>query len=487
MPLELRWLSFAGDREPLRAIRRAVFVDEQGFGPFMVETARDGGGLHLAALDGERVVAAISAYVLQGDDPDLASWGIDARRGAPVVQITKRASLRGVRGGRVSELLVCAMWRAIDEVIAPAAYVATLIGAHAGLAGAYERDFGLAHHAALETPQGRTTVLVARGADVLRRRYAAMTKRAEALARDLHVTIPSLVRFLDRSGRTAAIDVDRLNATNNYLAPLSLREELPRLAAQARIVALEQRSRLGVLDGHARPGGAPRRGARPRLLDVGCGPGVYLSSLTAHDALRGYEVHGVDASAELVTYARLACPGVELRVAGAYATGYAGASFDVVHASFLFTHLSCPDLALREAARLLLPGGLLYVVDVDDATFDGPPALARLVERYGEVHGGDRRVMDALPARAAELGLHLARSSATTVVNRGDEGRPALSGDDQGATLAIGRMQMWGIFSFMGQRSEIADAYAEAERRYFEAPCDVAVAVRTHVYEAVVR
>ena len=56
---------------------------------------------------------------------------------------------------------------------------------------------------------------------------------------------------------------------------------------------------------------------------------------------------------------------VEFRVGDAYALEFADAAFDVVHAHQVLQHLARPIDALREFRRVLKPGGLLAVRDVD--------------------------------------------------------------------------------------------------------------------------
>lgn len=121
-----------------------------------------------------------------------------------------------------------------------------------------------------------------------------------------------------------------------------------------------------------------------RVLDYGCGYGRLTAELTA----LGYaEVHGVDPSRAMIERGRRAHPGLRSRLAHQTAIplpradGYADGSYD---AALLFVVLNCvPDDAdqraiVRELARLVRPGGVLYVSDVP---VQGDP---RNVRRYDE-------------------------------------------------------------------------------------------------------
>ena len=96
--------------------------------------------------------------------------------------------------------------------------------------------------------------------------------------------------------------------------------------------------------------------ARPgqRLLDVGCGTGEQLAAMAA----RGYEVAGLDGSAEMLAHARSANPGVDLRLGDVETLPFEDRSFDVVLCVEVLRYLPEPGPALREMARVLRPGGL---------------------------------------------------------------------------------------------------------------------------------
>ncbi|MRG58491.1 methyltransferase domain-containing protein [Agromyces sp. CFH 90414] len=136
---------------------------------------------------------------------------------------------------------------------------------------------------------------------------------------------------------------------------------------------------------HLRPG--------LRVLDVGSGPGSITVDLARHVAPGG-SVLGVDASAAIVEQARelAATSGVEgvgFAVGDAYALDHPDGSFDVVHAHQVLQHLARPIEALREWRRVLRPGGLLAVREVDYGGVIWNPSasgLARWLELYDDVH-----------------------------------------------------------------------------------------------------
>ena len=89
------------------------------------------------------------------------------------------------------------------------------------------------------------------------------------------------------------------------------------------------------------------------LLDVATGPGYVAASAAA----RGARVVGVDFSAPMVAHARTVNPAVEFQEGDAEALSFKDGSFDAVVMNFGMLHLSRPERAMTEAARVLKPGG----------------------------------------------------------------------------------------------------------------------------------
>ena len=104
-----------------------------------------------------------------------------------------------------------------------------------------------------------------------------------------------------------------------------------------------------------------------RVLDLGCGTGNL--SLRAKWACPGAEVFGVDADPRMLraAVAKAKKAGVEVTFAHGFAESlpFPAGAFDRVVSSLFFHHLSPTqkESALREAARVLVPGGELHVAD----------------------------------------------------------------------------------------------------------------------------
>jgi SAM-dependent methyltransferase len=95
-----------------------------------------------------------------------------------------------------------------------------------------------------------------------------------------------------------------------------------------------------------------------RLLDVGCSAG--LAAKRAHE--RGALASGLDASEAMIAYARSQLPEGDFRVGEMEALPYADDAFDLVTSGNAFQYASNPIAALREARRVVRPGGHVAMV-----------------------------------------------------------------------------------------------------------------------------
>jgi ubiquinone/menaquinone biosynthesis C-methylase UbiE len=149
-----------------------------------------------------------------------------------------------------------------------------------------------------------------------------------------------------------------------------------------------------------------------RLLEVGCGVGAVLAVLGQE--YPGIELFGVDIEQKQLDFARghLERSGVQatLRVADALALPFEDESFDHVWMMWFLEHLADPVAALREARRVLVPGGRITAIEVDYSTFRADPstpalealggAMVRGMAAAGRSDAGTR-----LPGWLAEAGF----------------------------------------------------------------------------------
>jgi SAM-dependent methyltransferase len=98
-------------------------------------------------------------------------------------------------------------------------------------------------------------------------------------------------------------------------------------------------------------------GAGQRVLDIGCGSGVYLRAA----ADRGAEVAGLDASESLLEIARARVPEADLRSGDMQFLPYEDDTFDVVSGFNSFFFAGDMAAALREAGRVAKPGGTVLI------------------------------------------------------------------------------------------------------------------------------
>jgi ubiquinone/menaquinone biosynthesis C-methylase UbiE len=114
------------------------------------------------------------------------------------------------------------------------------------------------------------------------------------------------------------------------------------------------------------------------LLDAGCGTGLFSIGLAR--ARSGLEIDAVDASAGMIRVARrnaarLGVDGIEFRTGDVTRLPYDADRFEAVVAGGLFPNLDDPRPALDEFRRVLRPGGLLFVAEVDRTTMRGRERL----------------------------------------------------------------------------------------------------------------
>jgi ubiquinone/menaquinone biosynthesis C-methylase UbiE len=132
-----------------------------------------------------------------------------------------------------------------------------------------------------------------------------------------------------------------------------------------------------------------------RVLDIGCGDG----SLVRFFAKTGAHATGVDISAEVLARARTAKPVADetFTEARGEALPFPDASFDIVVYFNALHHVpvAVQAAALREAARVLIPGGMLLVVE---PLAEGPNfKLVQPIDDETEVRAAAKRALDHLP------------------------------------------------------------------------------------------
>jgi ubiquinone/menaquinone biosynthesis C-methylase UbiE len=111
--------------------------------------------------------------------------------------------------------------------------------------------------------------------------------------------------------------------------------------------------------------------ADQHLLELGCGVGAVLGVLG--QAFPGLNLAGIDLHPAQIKYAEkylssLGLSNVDLHVGDAVQLPWPDASFDHIYTTWFLEHVSDPEAVLREAYRVLKPGGTIILNETDYST-----------------------------------------------------------------------------------------------------------------------
>ena len=97
------------------------------------------------------------------------------------------------------------------------------------------------------------------------------------------------------------------------------------------------------------------------VLDVACGTGSLLAAMNDRKQIRGF---GIDISERMIEQAMARNPGMAFYISGCDRIPCPNDSMDIITVCAAYHHF--PDVAAfaGESARLLKPGGLIYIVDI---------------------------------------------------------------------------------------------------------------------------
>ena len=469
--LTLKWLDYNKHKSKIQNLRKSVFMEEQGLDDFVLDSPIDEKGLHLGLFAGEQLVSSVSLFPFHRDDEFVREeLGIKSER-PYVIQFSRRVELPKYRHQGYSSLILAHVMRSSYELFQPDCIFALLLGPHMELREHYMTSYRFNRCEDYNSAYGKGYLLKMDDQTTIDQVASQLHFQSIKLSESLQIELPDLTLHLSEHEKLEEYLSLKGDQTNRYLRPLSLQDELPRLSSQSRMLFNSQINNWKkILANHPE---------HRTIMDMGCGPGVYLSLLNKLDEARARSLIGMDISEELITYARFSHSALDWMVGTVYDTELESGSIDIVHCSFLFIHLINPFLALKEINRILSPEGILYISDVNDSTFQGPTEIKDLIEAHNEIYEGNRSVMSTIVPLADKAGFTLIERDDLEVSNTGLEQQVIL--DDR--RLQLGKLAMWGMFSFLGQRDEVKGKFEIAEQCYFNSDSTMSIEIQSRIFK----
>lgn len=469
--LRLQWMDFNSHKDNIQQLRRTVFVEEQGFDDFVLESPLDEMGLHLGLYSDAELVSCISIFPYEKDD--------DYIRGIPslksnrpfLIQFSRRVQHKDYRSHGFSKLISAHAVRSAYELFLPDCIFATVLGVHAHLKNFYIKNYAFNYSEPYTAGNEEGYLLIMNKQKGIDQLAAFLRTESIKISRELDLPLPDLTHHIMQHKHLRNYMNATEDHTNRYLKHLSLNDELPRLSAQARMLFKTQRDNwLELLREYPQ---------HHKILDMGCGPGIYLSQVARLEETKDRSLMGMDISPDFITYARFSHPGIDWKNGSIYDTGLEAESVDVVHCSLVFIHLMNPFRALKEIYRILAPGGIFYISDVNDETFQGPEVIKSLIEAHDEIYEGNRKIMSSINELAEKAGFTLSKSDTLLADNTGSEGKMELNDRH----FKIGKWAMWGIFTFLGQREEVIDQYHAADKLYSNSDSHISIEIQSRIFK----